>query len=415
MAFGRWADRTGFESYDPYDVWGTRYGVFSRRLYYRVPFLGVPLIAPVVFIEMVCPQLRKLFLSKQRFATADAQLLLGFLNLYQVTEEPDYLNRAEALADDLLSRSIPGFGGYCWGYPFDWQNSSGLWRKNTPFITAVPYCYEAFVTLAETTGQARYVDVAKSIARFVHDDLNDTETSSDAAAASYSPVVHDKVVNASAYRAFVLFDAAHRFDVSEYFSKAERNLNFILETQGDDGSWPYAVDDGHESFIDHFHTCFVLKNLFKINQYLQKEEVGLALVNGYRYYRNALFYRDGMPRYYARSPRTQIVRVETYNFAEAITLGVLLRDKIPSAYQVAQDLALRLSRDFQLSDGHFVTRVYASGVRHTLPFMRWPQAQLFYALTSLLVAKNGHDRQGSTPEHAFDDRKRKVPREVALE
>ena len=396
MAFCRWLDAAGFESYDPYDIWGTKYGLFSRRLYYRVPLVGIPLIAPLLLMEMIHPSLRSVLVKKERFASADAQLALAFLNLYKVSENELYLDRAVRLGADLLRTSLPGYSGHCWGYPFDWQNASGLWRKNTPFITSTPYCYEAFVGLGEASGEAKYFDVAKSIARFVHDDLNDTPTSPRAAAASYSPLVHDKVINASAYRAFVLFDAAHRFALTQYLEKAEKNLQFVLEEQRSNGSWLYAAGTETESFIDHFHTCFVLKNLFKINQHLRNAEVRQALTNGYAYYRKALFHPDGMPRYFARSPRTQIVRVETYNLAEAITLGVLLGNEFPAAIGVPRDLAGRLCREFQLPDGHFVTRVYRGGIRHTTPFLRWPQAQVFYALTSLLLAETERQARGQT-------------------
>ncbi len=32
-AFDTWLSETGYASYDPYDIWGTRFGLFSRRLY----------------------------------------------------------------------------------------------------------------------------------------------------------------------------------------------------------------------------------------------------------------------------------------------------------------------------------------------------------------------------------------------
>jgi hypothetical protein len=64
----------------------------------------------------------------------------------------------------------------------------------------------------------------------------------------------------------------------------------------------------------------------------------------------------------------------------------LLRDFIPGARTVAEKLATVLCEKYQLSDGHFVTRVYRGGFKHTFPFLRWPQAQLFYSLTNLLAA-----------------------------
>jgi hypothetical protein len=75
-----------------------------------------------------------------------------------------------------------------------------------------------------------------------------------------------------------------------------------------------------------------------------------------------------------------------YDMAEAISLGVLLRNEIPEAFALAEKLAGRQMRSHQLPAGYFVTRVYLGGIRHTLPFLRWPQSQLFFALTSLLLA-----------------------------
>jgi hypothetical protein len=209
----------------------------------------------------------------------------------------------------------------------------------------------------------------------------------DAAAASYSPVDSTKVINASAYRAFVLFAAASQLGERQYLDKARKNLNFVLESQRPDGSWLYALDNPQEAFIDHFHTCFVLKNLFKINRSLHEDRIRDALRAGYGYYQANLFYKDGLPKSFAVEPRRQISRLEMYDVAEAITLGVLLRNEIPAAYEVASKLGVRAAREFQLPDGHFITRIYRGGIRHTLPFLRWAQAQMFLALTNLLVSE----------------------------
>ena len=430
-SFIAWLERTGGESYDPYDLWGTRYGLWARRLYYRKNFFGLPLIAPIVAVETLFPSVRKLFVHKQRFATADAQLLLAFLNLHALGErdrpgrpsrrpadwsgpkspspvptsspgaDQTHLAHAKNLADRLLQSSLPGYSGHCWGYPFDWQNNCGLWKKNTPFITSTPYCYEAFAELSEASGDAKYRSVAESAARFVFQDLNDTPVARGSAAASYGPLDNSQVINASAYRAFVLFDAAQRFGVTQYEEKAQANLNFILQSQRPDGSWLYALNSPGEAFIDHFHTCFVLKNLLKMNRHLNSDSVRDAIAKGYEYYRRDLFDRKGLPKSFAIQPRTQLVRLEMYNFAEAITLGVLLRDQIPPAFQDAQRLAALLMDEYQLPDGQFTTRVFIGGWRHTLPFIRWPQSQLFYALTNLFVAVDEpirHSLSASTGE-----------------
>jgi hypothetical protein len=388
--FAGWLERSGPSSYDPYDVWGTSYGRLARRLYYGKKLAGTAMTAPVILMEIVCPGLRGVLVKKDRYPTADAQLALAFLNLYEADRAraggEKWLTKAKDLADSLLEQSVPGYRGCCWGYPFDWQNVNGLMPKGTPHITATPYCYEVFARLLELTGEDRYRDVLRSITAFVFEDLKDTPTGSDSAASSYTPYDSGKVVNASAYRAFLLFDAARRFQNEEYYEKAWRNLRFILESQQADGSWLYAIDNPREAFIDHFHTCFVLKNLYKLNRHLQNAEVKQSVERGYEWYRKALFDERGDPRSFAIAPRLQIVRLEMYNFAEAISLGVLLRHDIPESFAHAQELATRLVRKHQLPAGHWVTRVYLGGFRHTLPFLRWPQSQLFLAMSSLLLS-----------------------------
>jgi hypothetical protein len=64
----------------------------------------------------------------------------------------------------------------------------------------------------------------------------------------------------------------------------------------------------------------------------------------------------------------------------------LLKDFIPDAFALAQNLAITLCGRYQQPQGYFVTRVFKAGFKHTFPFLRWPQAQLFYALTNLLQA-----------------------------
>jgi hypothetical protein len=399
-----WLESTQNASYDPYDIWGTWYGRSARRLYYKKNPVGMLMTAPLILMEVICPGLRRIFVKKNRFATADAQLALAFLNLYESKQFADptkvssaksvadwpadsWLEKAERIAEELLAESVPGYRGHCWGYPFDWENVAGLMPKGTPHITATPYCYEAFTRLFDLTGRQHYLEVARSITAFVYGDLNDTRTGPKSSASSYTPHDHGKVVNASAYRAFVLFDAARRFKSEECRAKAWSNLRFILENQQVDGSWLYAIDNPTEAFIDNFHTCFVLKNLYKINLHLDDSDVRNAIHRGYDWYRSNLFDARDEPKSFAIAHRFQIVRLEMYNIAEAITLGVLLRNEIEGALALAEKLANRLIWQYAVRKGHWVTRVYLGGIKHTVPFLRWPQSQLFLALTNLLAAK----------------------------
>ena len=108
---------------------------------------------------------------------------------------------------------------------------------------------------------------------------------------------------------------------------AERNLNFVLENQNPDGSWYYAMD-GVRDFVDHFHTCFVMKALAKIHALTGHEACEDALAKGVKYYLNNLFDADGLPKPFSKAPRLTVYKRELYDCAECINLCLLLRDRV---------------------------------------------------------------------------------------
>src|SRR5437660_11397822 len=125
----------------------------------------------------------------------------------------------------------------------------------------------------------------RSIAQHALLDYRDIETSLRAASCAYTPSTDDPggVINASAYRAFLLTRAALDFSEVKYSEAAERNMNFVLESQNADGSWCYAID-GQRNFVDHFHTCFVLKALAKIEMLTGEPRCTEAIERGVSYY-----------------------------------------------------------------------------------------------------------------------------------
>ena len=100
------------------------------------------------------------------------------------------------------------------------------------------------------------------------------------------------VVNASAYRAFLLTRAAADLDRDDFRRLADRNLAFVLAAQRPDGSWPYAVD-GIRTFVDHYHTCFVLKALAKIEHVRGDDRCRAAIDRGLEYDVRHLFDEQG--------------------------------------------------------------------------------------------------------------------------
>ena len=66
------------------------------------------MIAPLLLLEIAFPAWRKAVVKPTAFATADAQLLLAFLNLYRVSGEERVPDGGAPLGRQLLRIQYPG-------------------------------------------------------------------------------------------------------------------------------------------------------------------------------------------------------------------------------------------------------------------------------------------------------------------
>jgi hypothetical protein len=145
--------------------------------------------------------------------------------------------------------------------------------------------------------------------------------------------------------------------------------------------------DGARPFVDHFHTCFVMKSLAKIEALTGHAGCREALDRGVAYYTQHLFDEAGLPRPFARAPRLTVYRRELYDCAECINLGVLLRGRYPSLDAAVDRTVTEITRHWQLPDGHFRSRKLLLGWDN-VPMHRWGQSEMFRALCLRLQAEH---------------------------
>lgn len=377
-----WLEMYGPTSWDAHDLWANPVGRRAKAVYYRHRWLGLPLVAPFVLLDTALPATRKLLWHRQRFPIADAHYAMGFFALAQA-HDPAWSSRGQQHLAALLDQRCPGEPEHCWGYPFDWQTCFGTWKAGTPLITSTPYAYEAAEAAYATTAEPRYLAIMESIARFAYARIPSTEIAPGVRASAYSPYDSRRVVNASAYRGFLLAAAGSRFAADEWLAEARATLAFVLYSQRPDGSWLYAMD-GKDAFVDNLHTCLVLKNLIKAWRVLGDSDLLAAVLRGYASYKSSLLDSAGLPVPFAYSERPTLQRRELYDYAEGINLALLLADVDPEASAIGTALLTEVLRRWVLPDGHFVTRETMCG-RNTVPYHRWAQAQMFRALVLVAV------------------------------
>ena len=381
-AFVQWLDRYGELSRDHQTFFAGPVGGTAKRLYYERPWLGLPAVAPLIVCEALLPWARRWCHHDTRFPIADAHYAMGFAFLYETTGERPHLDRAVHFLETLKATRCEGFQDYCWGYPFDWVTRNGIIKSNMPLITSTPYVWEAFKSVQELAPAHEWRAVMASIVRHARTDIRDFPKSERSSACSYTPYDSGGVINAAAYRAFLLTSAAAFFGDDEHWRVAERNLAFVLENQNADGSWPYAVD-GVRDFVDHFHTCFVMKALAKIHGLTGHRGCLDALACGLDYYFANLFGEDGLPRPFARAPRLTVYKRELYDCAECINLCLLLRDRFPACGPRVETVVAAVLRDWVKPDGSFRSRKLYLGWDN-VPMHRWGQSQMFRSLAFYL-------------------------------
>jgi len=380
--FTGWLQQYGELSWDHQSFFAGPLGRRAKALYYRNKLAGTAAVAPMVFFEAFLPAARRLFHQPIRLPIADAHFAMGYAFLHEVTRDPAHLQKAEHFLDALVQTRCPGFKEFAWGYPFDWITRNGVIPAGTPLITTTPYVFEAFVQVQALQPEAGRAQIIESIVRHVRYDYQDFPTSATASSCSYTPRDEGGVVNASAYRAFTLARASQWLGDPALLEIAGRNLNFVLENQNPDGSWPYAKD-GVRDFVDHFHTCFVMKALAKIHQVTGDRRIVDALARGLNYYQQNLFGADGMPRPFSKAPRLTVYQCELYDCAECINLCLLLRKEFPQLERCLETVVMGILEHWVKPDGSFRSRKLKFGWDN-VPMHRWAQSQMFRSLAFYL-------------------------------
>lgn len=385
--FVLWLQRYGETSWDHQTYFAGPIGRRAKALYYRNRAIGTLAVAPMIFSEALAPSARRFFGQPLRFPIADAHYAMGFAFLAQARKDSEMHGRAVHFLEELEKRRCQGYKDLCWGYPFDWETRTGTIRSGTPLITTTPYAYEAFREVYAFDRDSRWLEAMASIARHAVEDIRDYPVSDTASTCSYTPFDKGGVVNASAYRAFMLTSASLDLQDDRYWNIAQRNLNFVLEAQRPDGAWYYSVD-GARDFVDHFHTCFVLKALAKINREKPSEACGQAIAKGVAYYLGNLLDEEGLPKPFSKAPRLTVYRRELYDYAECVNLCLLVRDQVAEMGNLLRRVLEDILSRWLKPDGSFRSRELWLGWDN-VPMHRWAQSQMFRSLSFLVLNERG--------------------------
>jgi len=246
-------------TYDPYDIWSTE-TLGRLKAHYRDNrgALFVPMLL-IGVLEIAAPvTLRRLIgLKKNRFPVLEA--------IYP--PEKDELGEKLKFFRESAIKVGEGRG---WGMPFRWFSKNGLYDPNTAYATNVTYVMEAMISWEWSEEDRPSAEELFISTWGFWESLNVYVNSETELALSYASVDEPRlVVNANSYSAYAYaLHAVHgRHETRKIATaKASRITNWIIRQQDEAGMWLYYADNAAGNFVDCFHTCFVIKNLMKVQR-----------------------------------------------------------------------------------------------------------------------------------------------------
>lgn len=364
---------------DPYDIWKTRIGFATKKLFNDHRRLGLlPASALTLFDTYLNNRLR-LGYGRQEYPIVRALAALSLLNLHESSPDEHRLAAARRHLAWLAAHASRGYHGLGWGLGFGQTIQAGLvYPADLPLATMTPYVLEAFIRYQDLTGDRRFQTVIARIYRFFRDDVVVMEETADSLATSYSPLRDRIVTNAVSYHLLALALLLPHLD------EAERSLarvrirklyNWLVCTQRADGSWLYSPEG--PPFIDCFHSCIVLRNLVKADRLAGLPGCPDAVQRGYDYVKNGFRRRPGEPfQRFTLQNKPSLVRYDLYDNAEMLALAGLLDDR-----SLVQDLAATIPRTF-VRRGVVYSQVDRFGLRHNAGMLRWAVLPWIHALTT---------------------------------
>ena len=311
---------------------------------------------------------------KQRNPKGIGLFVSALVNLWKVTQNEEYLNEAQKLALWLKDNYSKDYSGYAWGYNFPWQSRSDFKEKYLPTIVATSFVANSFLDLYEVTNDDRYFNIAASSAQFIINDLYRYEED-DSICFSYGPKDKNRVYNATALGAAFLARVYKYSNEKTLLDIANKAMKFVVKRQNPDGSWYYG-DTPYQKWIDNFHTVYNLLSLKKFMEYTENWEYKAAYQKGVNFYVDNFFLEDGTPKYY----HNKIYPIDTHAAACSI-IGLLEFGKKELAQKV---LKWTIENMWDEKRNYFYYRKYRF-FTNKIPYMRWVQAWMFYALTKYLV------------------------------
>ncbi len=365
-----YVEKEDYKGWDPYDGLNSKVfqsTFFRKSTLFRLCWIQLFKRNPI--------NLRKLFLVKKDYNAKGVGLFLsGYCNLKKIEDVEDFNSITKKLTNILFEKENKDYSGSCWGYNFDWQARAFFQPANTPTVVASTFIANSLLDLYEINNNENLLKKARSTCDFILKDLNISKDSDGDICFSYSPLDNTQVFNASLLGARLLSRVYSYTKEDDLLKNASSAIRYVIKKQKSNGSWSYGTLPFH-SWIDNFHTGYNLECIHECMKYTKTDEFNENIKTGMDYYLNTFFKEDGFSRYYSNKDYPLDIH------APAQLVSTLYKlDRFKENLSLIEQVLLYTINNMQEERGFFY---YQKGkyISSKIPYMRWAQAWMFYALS----------------------------------
>jgi rhamnogalacturonyl hydrolase YesR len=367
--------RESFKGHDPYDG-------LNSTFFQAIPLIARNRLARLIWIQALKKlpfNLRGIVGIKKDFNPKALGLFIsGYCNLYEKENRQEYLDKIILLYNKLLTLKNSDWSGICWGYNFDWQSRAFFLPKNTPTVVVTSFIGNSVLDIFEITKKEEFLKLARDTCNFILKDLNRNYDDKGNFAFSYSPLDKSVVFNASLLGSSLLARVYSITNEKELIDAAKKSVAYCCAHQKYDGSWAYGTHHSH-NWVDNFHTGYNLECIANYGIFSGDSTYQENLNKGFNYYINSFFKEEGISKYYNNSVYPIDIHAPAQLIITLSKLGQFENNK-----QLADRVLKWTIRHMQSDKGYFY---YQIGKYFTskIPYMRWAQAWMFYAISEYLL------------------------------
>lgn len=367
---------------DPYDVWNMKIGQLIKKIYYKNKLLGSGPAALLTLFDFYINNHLRIGYKARHYPIVYAFMTLISLELYKHTSDKKYIEIAEKPLIWLINNYSKGYSGYCWGINMPWVSKIATYDESTPHVTHTPYVLEAFINFQKETGTQKFDHIIDGVLNFLDTDLNRMIDNSHILALSYSPMEETRIViNANSYAMFCYALLYEKNPVKNIHLKNKiiRLYKFILINQNKNGSWFYFSDVEKGNFIDCFHSCFVLKNIYKVSKIIPLPDSEEVISKGYHYIKRNFWDDDRkLFKRFSVTDRLSLIKYDLYDNAEMLNLAILLND-----FNIKDKLSVSIKNSFVVNKNIYSNIIFPN-LRTNKNTLRWAVFPYLYAFSKSL-------------------------------